>query len=381
MSRLSFVSLTLLFSARLSLCGTDNCDSALVMTTYKEGTSEHVDWRKASLVTRNDYDEIKHDAGLNVVIYGVPVGASYEDFEKRVRSGLKSLQESVSQDYARNVLWTGLTPTGANAYHNCLRAKAAASRGLHLDVLSATASDISLLATWVPVNQDLSEIPVSWSGASPDLLAHLPDRLVAGERIIPFPRPAKEYTLAVSYLGMSDAVTLTPLPLEPVDLRPSPYFLSEVGIVIGTPELHGDWYQDGAYWSLGKVVFNGQSMSHSFGLHPLEDRPSRVEFEVPSHAKVFSSTVAIGGTESNSCNRGEARAVVKFGDFKAWEAVIVGSARKPSSSSVVQSGPNMVQTSDIPVPIGASRIELSVFPLGDYKNMDDCVLWIAPQFR
>jgi hypothetical protein len=59
------------------------CESALVLSTYNKQLAYQSDWRVADLVDSATYDRIKHDAGVNAVIYGIPVGANYSDFKDR----------------------------------------------------------------------------------------------------------------------------------------------------------------------------------------------------------------------------------------------------------------------------------------------------------
>ena len=84
-----------------------DCNNALVMSTYNRFDSQAVDWRLASHFSEEAYNRIKYDAGGNAVIYGVPVGASYSDFQNRVTKQVHDLQTSLSIDQATNVMWTG----------------------------------------------------------------------------------------------------------------------------------------------------------------------------------------------------------------------------------------------------------------------------------
>lgn len=61
--------------------GVHDCDAALVRSTYNQISADHVDARLATLVTEDDYNQISHDAGANAVIYGIPMGGSYKDFD------------------------------------------------------------------------------------------------------------------------------------------------------------------------------------------------------------------------------------------------------------------------------------------------------------
>ena len=130
------------------------CDAALVMSTYSSFSSDNLDWRLATLITEKDWSQIKHDQGSNAVIYGVPVGETYSDFESRVHEKTSIYNESLTHNQMLNILWTGLDPSGANAYSDCLRTQLFNGRGLHLAVSSATKTDISLLISWNPQGND-----------------------------------------------------------------------------------------------------------------------------------------------------------------------------------------------------------------------------------
>jgi len=197
------------------------CDAALVKSTYSSFSSDHLDWRLASLVTDKEYEEIKHDAGGNAVIYGVPVGASYDDFSKRVKDKQSSYNESLTHSQALNILWTGLDPNAPSSYLECLRAQIFAGRGLHLAVKSATKTDISLLISWNPQGNDPSTISPKWLWQSHDG-SHLPTRVQQGLTTLIIPRPEEQRTFAVNYPGFTDSVVLEPLSKLPSLPLPAP---------------------------------------------------------------------------------------------------------------------------------------------------------------
>src|SRR5271157_4630351 len=115
-----------------SLSAQQVCDAALVKSTYNSFSSDQMDWRLATLVTEKDYNEIKQDAGGSAVIYGVPVGANYDEYRKNVTEKLASYHESLTRNQIKNILWTGLDPNAKSAYSECLQAQVFAARGLHM---------------------------------------------------------------------------------------------------------------------------------------------------------------------------------------------------------------------------------------------------------
>jgi hypothetical protein len=217
LQRTTFCLLSILISARAA-SPQSVCDAALIKSTYNSFSSDQMDWRLATLVSERDYNEIKQDAGANAVIYGVPVGATYSDFQKSVHDKLQTYNESLTRNQLRNILWTGLDPNSPGAYEECLKAQVFAARGLHMAVKFATKSDISLVVKWNPQGSDPANIPVTWNwqGAS---AAPLPKSIQQGDTIVVVQRPKQERTLALNYKGFSDSVVLEPLeklpPLPP----------------------------------------------------------------------------------------------------------------------------------------------------------------------
>jgi hypothetical protein len=197
------------------------CDEALVKSTYNSFSSDHLDWRLASQVTEKTYDEIKHDAGANAVIYGFPVGATYDDFQKRVKESSNTFATSLTHDQALNIMWTGLDPNAPSVYSACLQAKVLASRGLHAVVKSATNKDIAIILRWVPQGSDPSSIKPTWVGITKDIDGNpLSKNLTQGQTVVVVGRPSVERTLAVNYPGFGDSITLEPLPPIPPPLKP-----------------------------------------------------------------------------------------------------------------------------------------------------------------
>jgi hypothetical protein len=195
------------------------CDGALIKSTYSSFTSDQTDWRLATLVSEKDYNEIKQDAGGNALIYGIPVGVNYSDFQRNIHDKLQTHTESLSRNQIRNILWTGLDPNSPGAYHDCLEAQVFASRGLHIAVKVATSTDITLLVKWNPQGSDSANIPLTWNWQGTSA-SQLPKTVQQGETTVVVTRPKQERSLAANYMGFSDSVILEPLaklpPLPPL---------------------------------------------------------------------------------------------------------------------------------------------------------------------
>lgn len=193
------------------------CDAALIKSTYNRIESSHLDWRLASMVDRKTYEEIKHTAGASAVIYGIPVGANYDDFRRRAARESSRYAESLTHDHAINIMWTGLDSKAGSAYSECLAAVVLTLRGLHLTVRSATVNDVAILVTWVPQGEgDRRTIDVTWSGLTRESSGELlPTRMTAGGRTVLVDRPLTQRNLAVNAPGFTGFVVLAPLPPSP----------------------------------------------------------------------------------------------------------------------------------------------------------------------
>ncbi|MFZ1988890.1 MAG: hypothetical protein WAW96_03870, partial [Alphaproteobacteria bacterium] len=86
----------------------EDCFHALITSTYAKTSSYHSDWRLAHFVSKDDYDRLGHNLSNESVIFGIPIGTNYDDYQKRVQKLTQSSNESLSLDQASNILWTGL---------------------------------------------------------------------------------------------------------------------------------------------------------------------------------------------------------------------------------------------------------------------------------
>jgi hypothetical protein len=199
----------------------DKCDAALVVATYNKFQTKHVDWRLATLVTEAEWDKISHDAGVNAVIYGVPVGASYSDFHDRATQKLDSRQESLTQDEYLNILWTGLDNNSTNAYIQCLNSEVFTQDGLHLAVKKAGQVDVTILVHWLPVRSDPKTFTPIWDWDGPGK-NKLPHTVNAGTATVVIPRPSVQKQLAINFNGASDSVVIEPTQVVAPPPAPDP---------------------------------------------------------------------------------------------------------------------------------------------------------------
>jgi hypothetical protein len=209
-----FIALQMCTPPPPALASADSCSGALVMDTYSGSSAVSSDWRLADLVDRGTYDQIKHDAGASAVIYGVPVGANYDDFKQEVTQYKHSRNEHLTTNQLVNIAWTGLDPNSPGAYAQCLNTQVFLSSGLHAAVRAATDSNIIILVKWdVPGQPQHAQI--AWT---PSVIGNitLPTDFPQGMTTISVPRPPQQVALAGSTQGWTtDAIILEPLPLPP----------------------------------------------------------------------------------------------------------------------------------------------------------------------
>jgi hypothetical protein len=224
-----------------------NCDNALVRATYNLGNKIGIDWRLADLVDNSSYDEIKHSAGGNAVIYGVPVGVNYDDYKNRIDNLKHSHNEQLSYSQQLNVAWSGLDPNAVNAYHDCLKTEIINTSGLHAVVTGATDSDISILIRWNVPGQ--LSTPVTWQGAA-QITTLFPPALGQGDITLIVPRPSLQMSIAGNGGGYTtQSIVLEPLPPPAPDITPqwvsftSPNFVTKDGGGSGVGNISGINFQ------------------------------------------------------------------------------------------------------------------------------------------
>ncbi len=191
-----------------------DCNAALVMSTYNRLDTSHTDWRVASLVTEKEWDEINNQFHGNATIYGIPMGASYQDYHNRVTDKLNSYNESLTQDELVNVAWTGLDPNGTNGYVKCLET-VESKQGLKMIVTRATEEEVSVRIAWQPtgIHQPTTATPTwDWNA---DGKSKLPKTVVSGAKSFTLPRPNKRRILTANFDGQEAVLVITPYPPPP----------------------------------------------------------------------------------------------------------------------------------------------------------------------
>lgn len=188
-----------------------DCAQALVRDTYSEDQFWSSDRRIWSSVDKQTWEEIKKNAAGDVVIYGVPIGGSYEDYKSVSEELASRYIETFSTTHARSIQWSGLKPEAFTAYNNCLKIKK--SQGLVLGLGEATKEKVTLLITWNKGIGGPEVAELDWVGAPPEIQASLPTHVYsAGETPFIIPRPAAgEMILSARIKLTADGVNLVAL--------------------------------------------------------------------------------------------------------------------------------------------------------------------------
>jgi hypothetical protein len=187
-----------------------DCSDALVASTYRLQSTDNRDFRLASFVTEKQYEDAKHGGNANVLIYDVPVGADYSDFQSRSREMTNKLKVRITHEQAINAMWTGIPPEGFEAYNNCIDRQLSA-HGVHMAVKFATPTQVTVKVRYVPVGRTdppVARLAWTWAGDR----AALPTTLPPGETTITLKRPSVEQQLTVNSNGTGDTVIISPLP-------------------------------------------------------------------------------------------------------------------------------------------------------------------------
>jgi hypothetical protein len=191
------------------------CDAALVMSTYRSSSSIALDWRLADLVEESSYREIRNNQGASGTIYGVPVGANYDDFRKTVESLKHQTRQSLSYSQQQNLAWTGLDPNAPSSYQACLRSQPG---GLKAYVIGATTTDIVVQISWTAPGHPTARIVTS--GQNSGLY---PEELSYGEVQVRVPRPQQTSSITINSTaprGFAASFVLEPLPPPPKPVAP-----------------------------------------------------------------------------------------------------------------------------------------------------------------
>ena len=129
-----------------------DCSAVLVKNTVSTSTFSISDLSIALTMSENTWNDLHQQLGAVATVYGIPLGASYDNYEKTVRSVMETFQLNNFQLYAGSYSSSKLSdrPDLFEAYRACL---AANSHGLAVvaGTMGNTAdSSYSIWVTWSP---------------------------------------------------------------------------------------------------------------------------------------------------------------------------------------------------------------------------------------
>ena len=156
------------------------CDAALTKDAYYLNTSSHVDWRLATLVTSEQRQQKQDQYGVSAVIYGIPVGASYQDFQNNISAYASSHNESLNADYSKLIAWSTLDAAAPSNYDNCLKTIAASQPGLSVMIVGLTNTTALLSVRYAMSLNDKKQVQVSWLDHDHLLTGPVPTTLKSG---------------------------------------------------------------------------------------------------------------------------------------------------------------------------------------------------------
>ena len=196
-----------------------DCNKALILSTYNSVSSDRLDYRLAESVDEETYKKIKekHGGGITVPIYGVPVGANYDQFKDNVRRYKRSQNrtESLTKEQETSIRWTGLDPNSVTTHRECLNYALATTRGtVILTVLYATETDVSVVLRYNKATGQPDTIDIAWStNLKTNDGRPLPRTLSSGaDRYIIFGQPTASQQIAVNTAVGGAVVQVAALP-------------------------------------------------------------------------------------------------------------------------------------------------------------------------
>jgi hypothetical protein len=203
-------------SAQAEMLPIENCNSTLVKSTYTLKEGRFRDWRLAESVDQATYEEIKKGSSNQTLIYGVPMGKSWADFQMNIAVRRQGRQEPLTDREFRNIVWMGLNEESVAAYTACLNRLVLTSKGLNIVIVKATETDVTVQLHYNPREDGSDKIAISWQGAGAKFSADpLPDHATRGVRNIQFSRPSAEratVSVVSAEAGASSFVVLEPVP-------------------------------------------------------------------------------------------------------------------------------------------------------------------------
>lgn len=186
------------------------CNEALRQSFFASSSKYHSDWRLYQSLTREEYQQKSTSAGADAVIYGIPMGGSYDSHRENMARYESIYQESLSQSELQNIYWTGLDDNSRIAYEACLEAN---SFGLLMAPRMATRTSIEVVLRYRNPDPQAPQLTLTWSGDVGGL--SLPSEIGPGEVVtfvVPRPQDTSDTLVSVFGGGVSQGLTFTALP-------------------------------------------------------------------------------------------------------------------------------------------------------------------------
>lgn len=185
-----------------------DCAKGLITSSFNVEQFWKNDRRLSILVDRDVYDTAKSSMGVEAILYGVPLGANFDQYRSMAESLRSRYSETVTRQSAFSYQWSGLDAAVLNAYRDCLSFNR--GQGLTLSAGSATENDIELIVRWVR-GLGPAIVDVIWQGPD-EIIKNLPSKVGdAGDVPHAIPRPQDEEVLLVAQVVTNEGGHVVPM--------------------------------------------------------------------------------------------------------------------------------------------------------------------------
>jgi hypothetical protein len=145
----------------------EDCSTVLRFDETKFENSNNYDWRMAESLTRDQWSEISHHANADAIVYGVPLGASWQDYHANAEHLDTAHQEQLSVQQNTALWMKTMSDNSVAAYRECIRNVGNTDPGLHLSPTAYTDDKEYLLLSYTPTRwTDPHVVSVTWQGSA-----------------------------------------------------------------------------------------------------------------------------------------------------------------------------------------------------------------------
>jgi len=232
MKRLHFLLAGLALCITAIPCATaqdiSQCNASLYKSTeyVRDNEAARLSW--AYTMSRNSFDEVKHDvqSGVTVPIKGIPVSGNldYSDFHSSAERDFKQANSDYSFDRARAYLKSYLSSESASSYAKCLDTVTRSLVGVHAWVTEQTSNSVLIKIRWVPSGEPKAEkihLQIKGAGDNPEIKS---EWLGVQEHDYSFDTsPQRDFELVVNLGDFGDKVVV-PLPPKVPERREAAIF-------------------------------------------------------------------------------------------------------------------------------------------------------------